>query len=85
MSEQALVTLGLYNEAVERIYELKDRIAQLEQQLAEAREATTDSLVKAWQVYTETFGEPPHGTKPQLAALLALVHPVAANPGGTKI
>lgn len=37
------------------------------------RTVTPEKLAKAWRIYAAFFGEPPHGTEKQLAALLELI------------
>lgn len=35
---------------------------------------TAESLSRAWSKYTSLFGEEPHGTEKQMAAMLEFVH-----------
>jgi len=39
---------------------------------AEQKTGLANALAVGWKRYTDLFGEPPHGTKEQLAALLEL-------------
>lgn len=45
-----------------------------------AAELDAETLQKAWIRYVEAFGEPPHGTLPQLRALLSLIPSAGEKP-----
>ena len=43
------------------------------------RLALRDNIVEAWHKYSVFFGEPPHGTHKQIAAMLELMHDKSWN------
>jgi len=67
---------------------IKTYLAAIKPDKGEAKETSGDSLSAAWTRYVDLFGEEPHGTVKQMAALLELrpsAKPVAEQPMPDRI